>query len=286
MRVKAAAGKVLKEILGRVMVALGLHHRQLNGISIVVAFHSVTKDVSDSALRCSERDFDRYCAFFAKHLRVETFSTLVDRLRNGTSATSALSITFDDGYADNEEIAAPLLARWKLPALFFVTTDFIGSRTQTFWDKEAGVESRWMTWEQLRALASAGHEIGSHTKSHADLAQCAPETVVSELAESRDAIAQRVSAAPRHFAIPFGRAFDSMPFVSSTAVDLGYESVCLCRGGLVDEAADALRIERWPIDARQYLSPFGWIVDVVREARSITRTSSTHRPPAARGTGA
>jgi peptidoglycan/xylan/chitin deacetylase (PgdA/CDA1 family) len=38
-----------------------------------------------------------------------------------------LSITFDDGYADNEAIAAPVLKRLGMTATFFVSTGYIGS---------------------------------------------------------------------------------------------------------------------------------------------------------------
>ena len=37
----------------------------------------------------------------------------------------ALSITFDDGYADNYKVAAPILLRLGLPATFFVATGFL-----------------------------------------------------------------------------------------------------------------------------------------------------------------
>lgn len=45
-----------------------------------------------------------------------------------------VAITFDDGYADNAETAAPALARLGVPPTFFVTTDILGSRYEFWWD--------------------------------------------------------------------------------------------------------------------------------------------------------
>jgi peptidoglycan/xylan/chitin deacetylase (PgdA/CDA1 family) len=50
----------------------------------------------------------------------------VERLYAGTIPSRALAITFDDGYADNEELAAPILQRLGLSATFFVSTGFLG----------------------------------------------------------------------------------------------------------------------------------------------------------------
>lgn len=258
--------RLLKECLGRIIVAFGLQKLALRGAAVVVAFHSITKDRSDGALRCSEQDFRAYCEFFAKHMRPMPLSSLIELLRGGEAVPdAAVCITFDDGYADNAEAAA-VLTRYGLSGVFYVTTDFIGSRTQTFWDRGAGVESRWMTWDDVQTLARSGHEVGAHTKTHADLAKLNAEQVGLELGGSRDAIASRTGVLPRHFAIPFGRAFGSLDEVTGVAAACGFESVSLCRGGVVFGSSDPMRIERWPIDAHFHRSPFEWIVDVIRDA--------------------
>jgi peptidoglycan/xylan/chitin deacetylase (PgdA/CDA1 family) len=45
---------------------------------------------------------------------------------------NAVAVTFDDGYRDNAEIAAPVLARYGIPAAFFLTTSLI-STSQVPW---------------------------------------------------------------------------------------------------------------------------------------------------------
>jgi peptidoglycan/xylan/chitin deacetylase (PgdA/CDA1 family) len=50
----------------------------------------------------------------------------VARLRAGSLPPRAACITFDDGYANNCEVAAPILAARNLPATVFVSSGFIG----------------------------------------------------------------------------------------------------------------------------------------------------------------
>lgn len=52
-------------------------------------------------------------------------ASAIQRLRAGDLPARALSITFDDGYADNAEVAAPILERLGLPATFFIATGYL-----------------------------------------------------------------------------------------------------------------------------------------------------------------
>jgi peptidoglycan/xylan/chitin deacetylase (PgdA/CDA1 family) len=49
----------------------------------------------------------------------------VQRLQDGSLPARAACITFDDGYADNAQVALPLLQRHGLHATFFIATDYL-----------------------------------------------------------------------------------------------------------------------------------------------------------------
>jgi peptidoglycan/xylan/chitin deacetylase (PgdA/CDA1 family) len=61
----------------------------------------------------------------AKYARPLSLIEGVRRLRDGTLPPRSVAITFDDGYADNATIAAPVLRSVGVPATFFVATGFL-----------------------------------------------------------------------------------------------------------------------------------------------------------------
>lgn len=70
--------------------------------------------------------FDAAMQAVAQAFRVISLADAVQGLRQGSLPSRAMVITFDDGYADNEEIALPILQRHGLTATFFVATGFLG----------------------------------------------------------------------------------------------------------------------------------------------------------------
>lgn len=69
--------------------------------------------------------FDRICSWVRQWFQVLPLDRAVKRLADGSLPARALAITFDDGYADNHDVALPILQRYGLCATFFVATDFL-----------------------------------------------------------------------------------------------------------------------------------------------------------------
>lgn len=70
-------------------------------------------------------EFEARLNWVRKCFNVLPLAEAVGGLRSRRLPRRALSITFDDGYRDNAELAAPILARLGLPATFFVATGFL-----------------------------------------------------------------------------------------------------------------------------------------------------------------
>ncbi len=100
-------------------------------------------------------------------------------------------ITFDDGRLDGYTEAFPILRRLGLVATFYVITRRIG-------------DSSALTASQLRRMASAGMEIGSHTVGHVRLTSTSPSNALLELSGSATRIAAVTGQRPTTFAYPFG----------------------------------------------------------------------------------
>ena len=69
--------------------------------------------------------FEALCAWLARSFCVLPLDQAAARLCEGSLPARALCITFDDGYADNHDVALPILRRHGLCATFFVATGFL-----------------------------------------------------------------------------------------------------------------------------------------------------------------
>lgn len=72
-----------------------------------------------------EELFDRLVQRLARDFNVIALSDAVARSETGSLPSASLSITFDDGYADNFTAALPILEKYRVPATFFIATGFL-----------------------------------------------------------------------------------------------------------------------------------------------------------------
>jgi peptidoglycan/xylan/chitin deacetylase (PgdA/CDA1 family) len=88
----------------------------------------------DDNISASPAAFEREVALLRRYFTPLTFADLAAAQRAGSRPANPLIITFDDGYRDNAEIAAPVLRRAGVPACFFLTTGFLNGAAVPWWD--------------------------------------------------------------------------------------------------------------------------------------------------------
>ena len=236
--------KWLKALLGRLAEATGIYPRNFRSKMIVVTFHRVNDWMAEDPITCGVERFEEFCVFFKRHFRVVPLSEQVAGCRGARDMGGTLSITFDDGYLDNAEVAAPILKRLGLPATFFVATGFIGTDYAPPWDRHLSRQAGWMDWEQIRSLRKMGFEIGAHSDQHVNLATLSADGVRAELTRSREVLQRELGEPVTLFAYPFGGREDMSPSSLRVVQEVGFECCLSAYGGVNPPVADPFQINR------------------------------------------
>jgi peptidoglycan/xylan/chitin deacetylase (PgdA/CDA1 family) len=120
-----------------------------------------------------------------------------------------LHVTFDDAYTSISG-ALDLLESLGVPATIFAATAFADEgRPLDVPELAADAiahpdELETMDWDELRALADRGFEIGSHTVGHPHLPRLTEAEIDRELRESRARCEDRLGRPCRYLAYPYG----------------------------------------------------------------------------------
>jgi len=93
---------------------------------LVLIYHRVLPGVDPIAPREMTAEVFRWqMELLRRHAEPLTLADALGRLAAGRLPRRAVCVTFDDGYADNEQIALPILREFDVPATFFVATGFL-----------------------------------------------------------------------------------------------------------------------------------------------------------------
>lgn len=207
----------------------------------MLCYHAVSEDW-DAALSVTPASLDAQLGVLRERgYRSATFSE---------AATSAVEgrivvVTFDDAYRSVLTLAKPILDRHGYAGTVFAPTAHIGTERPMAWP---GIE-QWsggrhegelipMSWEELKGLADAGWEVGSHTRTHPHLTELPDDRLASELEGSRADCERELARPCRAIAYPYG---DHDPRVVAAAGAAGYAAGCTLPARL--HPAEPLR---WP----------------------------------------
>ena len=101
-------------------------------------------------------------------------------------------LTFDDGVKSQLSVVAPLLKRYGFGATFYITEglNFLKDKT------------RYLTWEEVRALHLAGFEIGNHTHHHKSVATQSEAEFLADLRHIENRCQEYDIPVPQTFCYP------------------------------------------------------------------------------------
>ena len=161
-------------------------------------------------------------------------------------------VTFDDGFQECVEHAAPVLERHGFTATFFLVAGLTGGRSQWL-AAERGIELPLIDWAEARRLEERGFRCGAHTLTHPRLADLPAEACRRELEESRRVMEDHLGRPVREMAYPFG---SFSPEVREMAAEAGYGIACSSRPGPSPADDDPLALRRISIDGEDSLADF------------------------------
>ena len=164
-------------------------------------------------------------------------------MKNEVNLPFYMSLCLDDGWKSAAMAAYPLLARYGMPATFYIISEMIDDVKYP----------QYMNVDDLRMLVENGHELGSHTRSHQHLITLTDEEVWAEITGGWDDM-RALGFEPRSFAYTYG---EWSPYVVKQVWESGF--------------AMARSIERGVNDRRT--NPMLLRANGVREADSISQVA-------------
>jgi peptidoglycan/xylan/chitin deacetylase (PgdA/CDA1 family) len=177
----------------------------------ILMYHSITAEKFDAC-----RDlFTVSIANFKKqmHWLKDTYGTQCIPIHSpGDIDSMKISITFDDGFADNESLVLPVMEELNLPFCIFISSGFIEKKI-----------SNYLTEVQIKKLAN--HPlvtIGSHGQSHRPLVELAKEEMIQELIKSKSFLSEICGYPVQFLSLPHGLYND---FIIEKAMEVGYQKI-------------------------------------------------------------
>jgi len=154
----------------------------------------------------------------------------------------AVVLTFDDGYRDLVQYAAPVMKQYNYTGTVFVITEFMDRKSDAY-----------LTWPQAEELYRAGWKIEPHTKTHEQLAGRDRDFQLYQMLGSVQTVQAHIGVQPRFFNYPSGK-YDDLSI--QLAREMNLWGAVTVEFGRVHSLASAYTLGRVRIDGQSSLTQF------------------------------
>jgi peptidoglycan/xylan/chitin deacetylase (PgdA/CDA1 family) len=166
----------------------------------------------------------------------------------------ACLITIDDGMLSTLTEALPVLQRFGVPAVAFVSAALVGRAAAE------GEPERFLTWDELRELGRSGLvAIGSHAHTHRSMALMPLPEAREEMAQSRRMLSDQLGLEVTSFAYPFGTVTDFNAGTDAALADSGYRIAFSSIHGAVRPGMAPISLPRVKVEGGEPLGMFSLI---------------------------
>ncbi len=249
-RIKKAARKAV--VLGS-FASSSIALRRLTGKSRirVLTFHRFGHAERDPWC-VAPKVFDQQMRWLAEDRRAVSLDDVLRFTRGELElAEGSVLVTMDDGFESVLSTAAPILRRYGIPAVAYITTQAIGNA-----EAGKGAGEPFLTWKQVADLSASGVTIGSHGHTHRSMGGLDPHEAREEGRASKRLIEVHLGKAVTSYAYPFGMRDDESPTTAKILAECGYSSVFISQHGTVQQGANPLRLPRIKVEAGEPLWMF------------------------------
>lgn len=229
MNIKRLVARSISEVYGGISIALPIPTDFR-----VLMYHAIGTPALDDKLGIFSLSREKFILQMSL-LSSGQFGQVMNFSKNTLQSESArLSITFDDGYLDNLEVAAPILDEFGFPFTVFVSSDFVRHHRKGF-----------LSPSNLRDLSMfGGATIGSHGVTHRALTEFDDVGLNNELISSKKFLEDVIGKEVSSIAYPYGAANRR---VRDAVKNAGYELGACSLAGANQAVRDPLMLARTEI---------------------------------------
>ena len=229
--------KIWKKMMGeKVSQLYGMYNRRnhQNDGRLILMYHSVSSSTNGGYSDIYKIDK----TLFREQMLLLSSAMDATKLTVESIYQNGVSVTFDDGYADNLDVVAPIMDDLNIPFTVFVTADFVKSTNKNY-----------LSVNKLIELASIqGVTIGAHGTSHCKLTDCNDTELKNEIMDGKNFIEDSAGIHIESMSYPHG-VVDQR--IIDAVISIGYKFAVSSRFGINYGNVDRFRVSRteiWSID--------------------------------------